>query len=127
MRFGVIIYWEDLVAAAVASLPGTADSSGYLSQGGLSCVKSRSTISGAGRVHTLTDTLVVGVLIQGPGTASSHNQGLGSIIVLELRDVTICILFTTDEVLVQVDVESVSLPCIRSTGESCTGGNIVKL
>ena len=126
MFLGKIVDRENLLVT-VASPSSAADSPGQAAQAVFCGVESRITGLSTAGVDTHTPAIVVAALIQGPRGASSHNNRLGLIIVPQVGNVSIGILLTSDKVLVQIQVQCVGLPVVRSPSVPGARGLVVKL
>ena len=54
--------------------------------------------------------LVVAVLVDGPGAAASHNDGLGLVVIIKLSHVVEQILFAAAEIVPEVEIQHVIIP-----------------
>ena len=70
--------------------------------------------------------LVVAVLVDGPGAAASHNDGLGLVVIIKLSHVVVQKLFAADEKVPEVEIQHVILPAVGRAGESQARRHVVE-
>jgi hypothetical protein len=98
-----------------------------ISQRSLIIIESRGTVRSTGRIQALAHTLVVAMLINSPCGASGNNNRFSSVIVLELRYVSVSVFLPTNKVIVDINVKGICLPSIRSSCEPGAGSLVVEL
>ena len=91
---------------AVASLPGTTDRPGHVSQRGFGRVKARGALGSISGYQALAVAKVVSVFIYGPGFTPGNNNRLGIVVVAELGIINVGVFFASNEVFMVVEVDA---------------------